>query len=91
MKLLMGFFSVWDGSLGRFITVEHHIYQKPDFSRAVQHLYRAGMNKGEHEGQETDWLLNEEALELPMSKQASPVAFAPKKDGKSISVLTAKA
>lgn len=71
-----------NGSLGKIFAVKRHIDLKRDFRPSFQHLHWGGLKKEEQEVHELYKMLIKGVIEPAVSKEASPVVFAPKKDEK---------
>lgn len=72
---------MWDGHLGSVSGACHSFRLKAD-SQPVQAVpYRAGPKMREHEKAEIDKMLKAKVIEPSTSEWASPIVFAPKKDG----------
>ena len=70
---------LWDGSLGVFKAVEHHI--KTTGNPVASQPYRAGPGARQDIDKEIDRMLDAKAIEPADSEWASPIVLIPKLDG----------
>jgi len=76
------FTSMWDGNLGTISAVKHRIDLDPPDSQPVHSApYRAGPATRQLEKNEIDKMLGMGVIEPAQTEWASPIVFAPKKDG----------
>ncbi|MGH0053304.1 MAG: reverse transcriptase/ribonuclease H family protein, partial [Sphaerochaetaceae bacterium] len=80
-EILNKFPSMWNGTLGEINTIEHNIDLIPGTKAFFSHPYRAGPKQRAVAQAEIDRMLRLGVIEKAQSPWASPVVFAPKKDG----------
>ena len=81
MDMLSEFKDMWSGRLGKIGATKHRIELKPGARPIYQAPYRAGPIAREKEKTEIDRMLRAGVIEPTSAEWASPVVFAPKKDG----------
>lgn len=80
--MLEQFQSMWDGRLGTIKAAKHRIELTPPNARPIHSVpYRAGPVARTFEKTEIDRLLRMDVIEPAQTEWASPIVFAPKKDG----------
>lgn len=81
IEMLSKFENMWDGTLGTIKAAVHRIELEPGSRPIHQQPYRAGPTQREHERREIDKMLKAGVIEPAKTEWASPIVFAPKKDG----------
>lgn len=80
-ELLSTFLAMWDGTFGKINTFEHHIELQSGTKPICSQTYREGPKQHAVSQAEIDRMLEMGVIERAQSPWASPVVFAPKKDG----------
>ena len=82
ISMLEKYESMWDGHIGQITVAKHRIDLVDEGMRPIHaHPYRAGPKRRELEKAELDNMLKEGIAEPATTEWASPIVFAPKKDG----------
>lgn len=76
MNLLSEFLSMWNESLRKITTVQHHTDLKPDSHPSFRHFYPAELKRRVRKKQETDRTLKEDVIRPGMSERVSPGVLA---------------